>query len=123
MAVASLIHRTCSCGCGRSFTPPRTRPNQQWIIGHKAKVHSAGPAEVKPAPEGRRRGLNYQFALDSAQRELSEVEAAIEELDDKAAGFRNQVAEALAAKDQLVERHLALTSVIEQLRKLVGSAA
>jgi chromosome segregation ATPase len=122
MATSSLVRRICKCGCGREFTPPRTRPGQEWLFGHKRKAEPARSESKAPA-EDKRRILNYKIALDSASREIGEVEAGIERLDDQVDVLRHQAQELLSRKDVLVERHLALRTITERLEQVLGGAA
>lgn len=117
------ITRTCACGCGRTFTPPRTRPAQVYLFGHKKHAGIGRQAAITPKIEDHepsRRALNYRMALDSAERELRTLDAEIERLDDEAEAARKVVAGLLEQKDRLVERHAAVTAAIEGLGKALG---
>lgn len=123
MATASLVRRICKCGCGQQFSPNLKRPGQQYLYVHKPKAVAVSVDTARAAPETRRRVLNYRLALDSAERELPEVEAEIEKLDDQAAELRQQIDVLLARKDVLVQRHLQLRTAIEQLSPLAKEEA
>ena len=121
-----VVRRLCKGGCGQWFTPPASRPGQEYIHGHKKGCDAAERVHSKPAPraggrsEAERRTLDYRMALASARREQAEVEKEIDVVDEEIQLLREKLAVRDNEKETLTERHLNLGASMMALESLAG---
>lgn len=128
MSATSLIRRACKGGCGQFFTPPATRPGQEYVHGHKngcdwkRSAVAAKPKQIgTPAALNRddRRKLDYRMALQTAHRHLAELTSLIDQLDDHIDDARKKLHALEAEKETLTARHLTVDASIMALDALV----
>ncbi|HEY1767780.1 MAG TPA: hypothetical protein VGG26_08995 [Terracidiphilus sp.] len=122
-STSSLVRRVCKGGCGGFFTPPASRPGQEYIHGHKHGCATATlPKKAAAAPLGRnedeRRMLDYRLALATMRRETAEVVKEIDGVDDQIELLRVNLDDLDGRKELLTERHLNLTSTMMALEAL-----
>jgi chromosome segregation ATPase len=115
----AIVRRLCKGGCGQWFTPPPSRPGQEYVHGHKNGCAAAAD-HSKPSDhdEAARRILDYRMALASVRRELADVEQQIDKTDDAIELLRRELHAQDSQKEKLTERHLNLSSSAMALEAL-----
>lgn len=123
----SLVQRVCKCGCNQVFSPPMSRPGQQYRHGHKPR-HTRPSIPDTPGQVARslgrtdaeRRTLDYRLALATAKREIEGVTKQIDGIDDEIADLRNKLHTLEAEKDKQADRHLTIGTSIDILEALIS---
>ena len=111
------IERPCKC-CGKLFTPPASRPGQEYIHGHKPRT---GKALGKLAAPAKRevRTLDFKLALRTAREEMSDLAQQMDALDDRIVPLQHELGTLAAEKDALCGRHLTLETMADLLEAAI----
>lgn len=124
--MSAVLSRLCKGGCGATFTPPASRPGQEYVHGHKNGCGKERRRVVKPAQaataargEEDRHALNYKFALQSAERQAEDLATQIDHVDDEIERLHEDLRALVRHKEMLTEKHLTVSRTAETLRILV----
>lgn len=124
--MSAVLSRLCKGGCGATFTPPASRPGQEYVHGHKNGCDKERRRVAKPAQaastasaEEDRHALNYKFALQSAERHAADLATRIDHVDDEIERLLQDLRALDRHKEMLTEKHLTVSTTAETLRILV----
>lgn len=123
--MSAVLSRLCKGGCGQTFTPPASRPGQEYVHGHKGGCDPGARRAAKPVhlagarTEAERHTLNYRLALQSAERESADIAKQIDQVDDEIEALLKELRARDAKKEQLTEKHLTVSTTAETLRMLI----
>jgi septal ring factor EnvC (AmiA/AmiB activator) len=125
--MTSLIQRVCKCGCNQVFSPPASRPRQDYKHGHKPR--QTGPsipgtpgqmARSLGRTDAERRTLDYRLALATAKREIEGITKQIDGIDDEIDELRKKLHSLEAEKEKQADRHLTIDTSIDILEALIS---